>query len=221
MHNSLAAREGRGRFGRLWLTRTAVCGTQASCLAADGADRSHQRSRSTSAPCPDTAHRRLRRLPATLALGRRGAGWIAATFFVGHLTDHQRPALHLLAHLIELCLALLLRSLACALHRTIRRASPSRSKRVRDLSPLTAPPVGTDCPNQPGRLKASLSFLWPARSGDDGGDSLRRRGEPHGRWHRPHPNGSTEATRKRVLREARHERRACLRPAVGEIRFTR
>jgi hypothetical protein len=36
---------GRGRFGRLWLTRTAESGTQASCLAADGADRFDEPSR--------------------------------------------------------------------------------------------------------------------------------------------------------------------------------
>src|SRR5579884_3890237 len=46
MHNSLAA-QGPRRFGRRWLTRTARCGTQASCLAADGADRGTDASSST------------------------------------------------------------------------------------------------------------------------------------------------------------------------------
>src|SRR5262249_35665799 len=48
MHNSLAAHMSRGRFGRRRLTRTADCGTQASCLAADDAGRSHQPSSSFS-----------------------------------------------------------------------------------------------------------------------------------------------------------------------------
>jgi hypothetical protein len=39
----------RGRFGRLWLTRTADCGTQASCLAGDGVARCYQRSTSQTA----------------------------------------------------------------------------------------------------------------------------------------------------------------------------
>jgi hypothetical protein len=39
----------RGRFGRLWLTRTADCGTQASCLAADGVGRCYEGSTSETA----------------------------------------------------------------------------------------------------------------------------------------------------------------------------
>jgi hypothetical protein len=35
----LGGNRGRDEFGRRLLTRTALCGTQVSCLAADGVDR--------------------------------------------------------------------------------------------------------------------------------------------------------------------------------------
>src|SRR5947209_1726910 len=70
MHNSLAAPMGRERFGRLLLTRTADCGTQASCLAAEDPGRSNQPSSYVSWPraqprvtqvCPCVFERPLQR----------------------------------------------------------------------------------------------------------------------------------------------------------------
>src|SRR5215469_2723298 len=53
---SLAAVNAADDFGRLWPTRTAFCGTQASCLAADDADRPPEASTSPRADHPDARH---------------------------------------------------------------------------------------------------------------------------------------------------------------------
>lgn len=52
----------------------------------------------------------------TSALGRNRTRRIPPALFLGHLADHQRAALDLLTHQLELRLALLLGSLPCALH---------------------------------------------------------------------------------------------------------
>ena len=54
--------------------------------------------------------------PSARTLGRLRAARIPSTLFLGHLANHQRAALDLLAHQLELRLALLLGFLPCALH---------------------------------------------------------------------------------------------------------
>jgi hypothetical protein len=59
------------------------------------------------------------RSPPTSRLGLRGAWRVAASLFVGHLTYHQRAAVHLLAHQVQLLGPLFLDPLTRALHRII------------------------------------------------------------------------------------------------------
>jgi len=54
--------------------------------------------------------------PPASTLGRDRAARIAPTLLLRHLADHQRTARDLLTHQFELGLALLRRSLPCALH---------------------------------------------------------------------------------------------------------
>jgi hypothetical protein len=126
--------------------------------------------------------------PPTGPLRRIRAGRVAAALFVGHLADHKRTARDLLAHQFELRLGLLHRFLTCRLHCITRGASrPRRAGRERAHAARTR---RRHCARKPPAFDrgspTSVSLLrrrghtWPE------GDSLRRRGEPHGRNQRPH-----------------------------------
>jgi hypothetical protein len=97
----------------------------------------------------DQSLRRSHTSPPGRSLGRCRAERIPPTLFLGHLADHQRTALDLLANQFELRLALLLSSLPGALHLV---TSPRRT-----IEPITvggpdsrpgrrAPAIDTDAP---------------------------------------------------------------------------
>src|SRR5581483_6150428 len=68
----------------------------------------------------DQPHAAARGSPTTRRLlGPSRARRVALALLVGHLPDHQRPVLDLLAHQLELLLVLRVRSLACGLRRLI------------------------------------------------------------------------------------------------------
>jgi hypothetical protein len=58
----------------------------------------------------------------------RGSRWVAPALFIGHLPDHKRAVLDLLANQVKLELALFCGFLALRLHRTVSLLGDHRAK---------------------------------------------------------------------------------------------
>ena len=109
----------------------------------------------TTANLPDPRDQSLKlghSSPPARTFGRNRAARIPPTFFLRHLADHQRPALDLLAHELELRLALLRRSLLRALQlATSRRVTIEPNLRGPPDSCLEVPASAID-PDAPRAL---------------------------------------------------------------------
>jgi hypothetical protein len=105
----------------------------------------------------------------------------AATFFIGHLAYHQRAALHLQTHKLQLLSPLLVRPLTRGLHdiTSARLTTEMITFSQADAGLPAVPTLSRDVPRILQRWLSMVSFLAVADTLV--GDSARRRGDPPGR----------------------------------------